>query len=213
MDAGDVEEVIDQPVHLRDEAPVRAGALPYVLASHTFGREPEEEVRVDREPTQDRTQVVAGVGEELVPRRDQLVGETTLARQIVVGGFPLEREEVVQIASSRLALALEQRVGGGALSAERAVLQRSLTLGTRLGVLQLAISFVPRGLDDLVSALAGSLHHLIGRLGFVSLPQADVGLVAFRAQALVGAVTVRALHALRGVLWRRHTLSPRLESR
>lgn len=93
---------------------------------------------MDREPTQYRTQVVAGVGEKVVPRRDQLVGETTFAQQILVGGFALDLEKVVHIASSRIALELEQSIGASALPTACAVLLSSLKLGTRSGVLKQA---------------------------------------------------------------------------
>jgi len=71
-------------------------------------------------------------------RRDQLVGETTFAQQILVGGFALDLEKVVHIASSRIALELEQSIGASALPTACAVLLSSLKLGTRSGVLKQA---------------------------------------------------------------------------
>ncbi len=73
-----------------------------------------------------------------MPRRDQLVGETTFAQQILVGGFALDLEKVVHIASSRIALELEQSIGASALPTACAVLLSSLKLGTRSGVLKQA---------------------------------------------------------------------------
>jgi len=62
-------------------------------------------------------------------------------------------------------------------------LSNSLKLGSRLGVLKLAIGIVPRGLDDLVSPLAGSMHHLVGLFCdcFTFLPNTGVGLIPFGA--------------------------------
>ena len=211
MDASDVEQVAHQPVHLRNQAPVRRGARQEALALRTLARPPDQKIRAQREPAQERAQIVADIRQKLIPHRDQLVREAALTLEILVGGLPLDGEEIIQIAPARDALHLEQVVSGAALLAHHAVLPGSLTPGARLGLLEHEIGVVSCGLDHLVRAVARSLDHLIGCFLdeiFAPLQDPGVGFEPLGAEALVGPLSLRLLELLGWLFRRLHGPSP-----
>ena len=189
LDRRHVDQVPDEPVHPRARpldhlcacvhlAPFLRGAF---LCQH-LGRQ--------RDPLQDRSQVVGDHRKKGIARIDRFVGAGALRQEIEVGLVPLQPEELGQGFAAGEALASQIPVLRRPSRDDGSVLARTLRLQRRVGsrILQLVVRGLSRCLQDGIGLRSRSADDLVGVLGDrrASTLQLTVGPAALHDEALVG---------------------------
>lgn len=194
VDACDVEQIADQPVHPRriplNPRRSKQNLLALVMRVGFFGHQ----TGAHDNAAEQVAEVVADDAQEVVAVGERIIRADSLRQQVPIGLDAFQRQQFEQRLVRFLPFALEAVIGLGALVMQRLVFSGALVcngVACRLRggcVIEMVVRFLPRFDQYRIGGLAGMLDDGIGVLldGGLSFGERSIGLLALSAQAFVG---------------------------